>query len=229
MPPSWLTPIDAYCERIDAAFWSEPFNAITNGAFIVAAVWAFALWRRAGGTDKASLWLIAVTTAVGIGSFLFHTFANRWSVLFDVIPITIFIYSYFLVAMRRYLGLGWVMAALAAGLFIVFNALFVRLWLGLLPGLTLNGSVGYLPAALALVAVGTVCLSMQNRAAGRALVLAAGVFALSLVFRSIDSAACSVMPIGTHFLWHVLNAVVLLILTRAAIASSAPDRAKANR
>jgi len=226
MPTSWLTPIDNYCERTDAGFWSEPLNAITNGAFILAAAYALVLWRRAGGRDWAALWLIAGTTAVGVGSFLFHTFANRWSVLADVIPIAVFIYSYFLLAMRRYLRLGWITAALATGLFILFNTVFVRLWLGLFPSLTLNGSVGYIPAAMALVAVGMLCLVKGVRTAGLALLLAASVFAVSLVFRSIDDAVCAALPAGTHFLWHALNAMVLLILMRAAIASSPADRAQ---
>ncbi|MFC4174508.1 ceramidase domain-containing protein [Microvirga sp. GCM10011540] len=226
MPTSWSTPIDNYCERIGAGFWAEPLNAITNGAFVLAAAYAFFLWRRAGGRDLAALWLIAVTAAVGIGSFLFHTFANRWSVMADVIPIAVFIYSYFLLALRRYLRLGWVAAIAVTVLFGLFNSLFVRLWLGVFPGLTLNGSVSYFPAALALVAVGALCLLRDRRVAGRALLLAAVVFAVSLLFRSIDDALCSALPIGTHFLWHVLNALVLLILMRAAIASGPADRAK---
>jgi hypothetical protein len=60
MPPSWFTSVDNYCERTDAAFWSEPLNAVTNGAFILAAAYAFLLWRRAGGKDWASLLLIGV-------------------------------------------------------------------------------------------------------------------------------------------------------------------------
>ncbi|WP_170151394.1 hypothetical protein [Microvirga subterranea] len=43
----------------------------------------------------------------------------------------------------------------------------------------------------------------------------------------IDSEICAVVPAGTHFLWHLLNAVVLLILMRATIASFPSGRAKA--
>jgi hypothetical protein len=228
MPTSWLAPIDNYCERIDAGFWSEPLNALTNGAFLLAAIYAFALWRRAGTKDWASLWLVAVTAIVGIGSFLFHTFANRWSVMADVLPIAVFIYSYFLLATRRYLQLGLVVSVAATGLFIIFNSVFVRLWLDLFPGLTLNGSVGYVPAILALLSVGILCFPLRAKEEGRALLLAAGIFAVSLIFRSVDSAICSTVPVGTHFLWHVLNALVLLILVRTAIDSSSIDGAKAD-
>jgi hypothetical protein len=220
MPESWLTPIDSYCERLSPGFWAEPLNAVTNGAFIAAALYALVLWRRVGARDWPGLWLIAVTFIVGIGSFLFHTFANRWSLLADVLPIAVFIYSYFLLSMRRYLRLGLVAVIAVTALFVAFNMSFGRLWAAALPGVTLNGSVSYIPAALALMVVGLLCLLLNARNEGRALLLAACVFALSLIFRSIDSTVCPAWPAGTHFLWHGLNAVVLALLMRAAIAHS---------
>jgi hypothetical protein len=220
MHESWLTPIDSYCERLGPGFWAEPLNAVTNAAFIAAALYALMLWRRAGARDWPALWLIAVTFVVGSGSFLFHTFANRWSLLADVLPIAAFIYSYFLLAVRRYLSLGLVAAIVVTALFAAFNMSFGRLWLGMLPGMTLNGSVGYVPAALALFAVGIVCRMSGVREAGRALLTAACVFALSLLFRSIDHTVCARMPAGTHFLWHVLNALVLGLLMKAVIVHS---------
>lgn len=218
MPESWFTPIDSYCERLGVGFWAEPLNAVSNAAFIAAALYALALWRRAGARDWPALWLITVTFVVGTGSFLFHTFANRWSLLADVLPIAVFIYSYFLLAMRRYLGLGPFVAVGVTALFMAFNMSFDRLWFGAFPGQTLNGSVGYVPAALALLAVGSVCLISGGKEAGRALLAAACVFILSLLFRSIDHAMCATIPAGTHFLWHGLNALVLFILMKAAIA-----------
>jgi hypothetical protein len=227
MPTSWLTPVDNYCERVDAGFWSEPLNAATNGAFILAAAYGFILWRRAGGRDWPGLSLIGIMLIVGIGSFLFHTFANRWSRLADVLPIALFIYGYFLLALRRFLRFGIVAALAATGIFAVFNMVFPRLWFGVLPSVTLDGSVGYLPALAALLTVGCLCLGAKVQRPGAALLTAAGIFALSLFFRSIDSAVCSAFPTGTHFLWHVLNGVVLLVLARAAIAYPADLRAKA--
>ena len=37
-------------------------------------------------------------------------------------------------------------------------------------------------------------------------------FILSLILRTIDSIICSNLELGTHFLWHILNALVLLYL-----------------
>lgn len=250
-PRGWCTPIDLYCERADASFWAEPVNALSNGAFLVAAGLAFVAWRRLPERDRPAAFLIAVTASVGIGSFLFHTFANRWSLLADVIPIAIFIYGFFLLAMRRFLRLGLVGGIVATGAFLAASAGFPRLWAALFgPEATLNGSVGYFPAALALIGVGGLLVLMAGReervlanrknrswggldetaraarhetgvalphARGTLLLVAAAVFSTSLVFRSVDQAVCDLVPIGTHFLWHALNAVVLFLCLRAAL------------
>jgi hypothetical protein len=221
MSSHWFTALDHYCERTDPGFWSEPLNAVSNGAFLIAAAAALVLWTRAGVRDGPALWLVVVTAAVGIGSFLFHTFANRWSLLADVVPIAVFIYSYVFLALRRLLGLAMPAAAFATVAFATFNMGFPRLWVALVGPITLNGSIGYLPAGMALVVVGGLALAGDRARAGRSLLLAAAVFAVALTFRSVDHAVCQAFPVGTHFLWHGLNAIVLFILVRAAIEHGA--------
>src|SRR5215813_6283547 len=115
----WSTPIDLYCERTDAAFWAEPANALTNAAFLIAAVAAFWLRRRAPSRDWPALALIVVVVAVGVGSFAFHTFATRGAVLADVIPIAVFIYGYLLLSLRRYLRL---LAGVSVAIVVVYAA-----------------------------------------------------------------------------------------------------------
>ncbi len=46
----WFEQIDGYCERTDFTYWSEPLNAVTNVAFIIAAL---LLWRRSAGVPMA--------------------------------------------------------------------------------------------------------------------------------------------------------------------------------
>jgi hypothetical protein len=222
MPSYWFQPIDLYCERTDPGFWSEPLNALSNASFILAAGVAFLLWRRAGGRDVAGLWLIAAVAIVGTGSFLFHTFATRWSMLADVIPIAVFVYSYVVFALRRYLGLGWPAVLAATGAFALLDFNFARLWTALFGDVTLNGSIRYLPAAMALIIVGALCAiggdrTERSRIATRALFGAMAVFGVSLTFRSIDQEVCGSIPTGTHVLWHLLNGLVLFILIAAAI------------
>jgi len=40
----------------------------------------------------------------------------------------------------------------------------------------------------------------------------------------MDHAICVVFPLGTHFIWHLLNAAVLLVLLDAAISASVEAR-----
>jgi hypothetical protein len=32
---------------------------------------------------------------------------------------------------------------------------------------------------------------------------------VSLTFRAVDGPLCEVLPMGTHFMWHILNGVML--------------------
>lgn len=207
-----------YCERAGPGFWDEPFNAVSNLAFIIAAIAAFRLWQRQPSRDWSVLMLIAVGFSVGVGSFLFHTHTRHWTWLADVIPIAIFIGGYLLLTLYRYFGLS---LPFSIGLLAAYEAMTVGI-LRLVPPTFLNRATGYLLALAALIVTGGPLYlrrqsSARQRQAGRALLFAAVLFALSLFFRTIDLAVCRAMPFGTHFLWHVFNAGVIYVLLRAAI------------
>jgi hypothetical protein len=87
----------------------------------------------------------------------------------------------------------------------------------MIPRHVLNGSAGYLPALAALVIVGAVVRIADVR---RGLFLAAGLFIVSLAFRSVDNMACTAWPLGTHFVWHCLNGLLIYWLLRLAIRTS---------
>jgi hypothetical protein len=205
----WGRAVDLYCERTDPSFWAEPFNAVTNASFLIAALVALVQWRR-GGNDWPVLALIVVTFAIGIGSFIFHTVATSGAAKFDTIPIAVFIYGYLLLALRRYLGLSLVMSIAILVAFSAFNYVEAAL----VPVGALNGSHAYLPALAALLAV---AWPVRASRAGRLMFAAAGILAASLTFRSIDMAVCDALPFGTHFIWHSLNGLALYLLLRAAL------------
>ncbi|HZP69257.1 MAG TPA: ceramidase domain-containing protein [Pseudolabrys sp.] len=218
----WSAPIDLYCERTGPAFWAEPVNAWSNIAFLLAAAVAFVEWRQKGAGDRAVLALVAAAAIVGLGSFAFHTLATRGAMMLDVVPIGIFIYGYTLFALRRILVLSWPLAVmLLAG----FAALSTGLasWV---PRSVLNGSSGYFPALAALLVIGWLTRAGD---AGRAMLTAAAVFIASLVFRIIDLDICALLPVGTHFLWHILNAVVIYLVLHGAIGQRGGTVAPAAR
>jgi len=223
-----------YCERgFDPGFWAEPVNAATNAAFVIAGIAAFHLIRRQPPSQRSvtQLILASLVVLIGIGSFLFHTHATAWAAIADVAPIGVFMLLYFAVAMRSLLclPLGWSMA-LTVGFAVCLWAA-GRVTCG--PegvvefagngGRCLNGSVGYLPALAAMTAIGGM-LALKRHPGARSLLTAAAIFAVSLTFRSVDKALCPQTvivgdPLGTHFLWHTLNALMLFILIRAVITT----------
>ena len=92
--------MDAYCEGTGPDDWSEPINAMTNLAFLIAAL---VLWPRLRGPEMAmGRALAAVLFVIGVGSRLFHTHANRLTGLMDVLPILGFILLYVFAATRDY-------------------------------------------------------------------------------------------------------------------------------
>ncbi len=203
--------VDIYCERLSPAFWAEPINAVTNAAFLVAALVAFGLWRRKTPDDWIGLALIGIVFVIGIGSFLFHTFATRWAGLADVIPILVFILFYLLIALRRFLELHWVICISIVIGFLVLGPMVGEVWEPLI-----GGSASYLPALLAIYVVGLFYLR-KNGPLARQVLLAGMVFTLSLTFRAIDEPLCNSVTFGTHFLWHILNSLVLYLLLRVLI------------
>ncbi|GMG83256.1 ceramidase domain-containing protein [Paralimibaculum aggregatum] len=275
--------IDIYCERVGAAFWAEPLNALTNLAFVAAGIAALWLQGRTGGAgprreltagalmaagliagfahtigllwalgagplytplvlpayavsmlfvgaglcamprlmadpapDWAVAWLAGNAVVVGIGSFLFHTYATPWAGFADTGPIMLFIFGYFAVAMLRFGGLGRGAAAAATLGFLAASVLLSR---GISSGLGpyAGPSAGYYPALVGLLAVGLWLDIGRGHAAGGQLIRAAGLFAASLGFRSVDGPLCDWLPIGTHWLWHLCNGLLFWLLLRAVV------------
>ena len=155
---------------------------------------------------------------IGIGSSLFHTFATPWARVADVLPILVFQLCYLWLYSRETIGLdrGY------AGGFVA--AFLVAAYVGRQFPHALNGSLTYAPA-LALV-WGLGFYHHHAQAHGRFdLFLAAGVFSLAVLFRTIDNAVCPTFPLGTHFIWHLLVPVVAYLSARAWLRTRRPARA----
>ena len=117
-----FAPLDIYCERVDASFWSEPVNALTNIFMIAAGIYGLVLVRaaRTGTFAEVLCWWVC---AIGLGSFLFHTTAIELTKWADIVPIGVFtlVMSWF--AMRRFAGLSRMRSlAYLAGYFAVIGA-----------------------------------------------------------------------------------------------------------
>ena len=200
----WNRPLDVYCERTTPDLLAEPLNAASNLAFFVA---AYLLLRHTRGREWDFRVLGGLLTLIGVGSLTFHTVATLWAAIADTLAIAVFIWFYLQRFLVRFAGLNNVVATVV----IVAYAIGSRLIEKSFPEGALNGSAGYLPALATLLVV-TAWVSVARRPARKPFVVASLVFLVSLALRTVDQAACPAIPLGTHFVWHMLNATVLFIL-----------------
>jgi hypothetical protein len=204
--------VDIYCERLGPEFWAEPANALTNAFFLVV---AWLTWRRAKALDTVSpaVWaLVVLLSAIGIGSFLFHTFANGWSRFADVAPIilfqvlTIWLYLTEVAGMKKPTA-TFVMVVFATAVMIARE----------FPEY-LNRSLPYLPAFLAMVAI-SIFHKATDRREPYVMLAATGTLFVALFFRTIDHHICPCIELGSHFLWHTFAAVTFYLSMRGFLAN----------
>lgn len=221
--------IDLYCERTGPGFWDEPWNALTNMAFPVAALVAWWLAQRRGDGDWPERAVIAMGGLIGVGSFLFHTFATPWSEWADVVPIWGFVAAFILLTIYRLTGesplrtlrIAAIAGGVTVGLFLLTGQ--DRITGPEAPADPFNGSLQYLPALVALVVFAGLAL-WRGHPARFLLGAATLTFLVSLGFRTVDLAACAVTGIGTHFLWHLLNGLMIGLLLSALVLHLPPRR-----
>lgn len=223
--------IFSYCERgLDPSFWAEPVNALTNLGFILASIIALVTLSRKRGEAKMMRYLLILNLfTIGVGSFLFHTYATRWAASADVIPIGVF--------MLLYLGYALYVFARAPLLLVIPAIALFAYVIGEAKGIScaalgldwgffkatncLNGSFGYIPALGAMLLIG-LWLGICRHPAAKYVFGAGLVFIVSVGFRATDRIWCNQISfmdkaLGTHFMWHCLNSLVLFLLLFAAV------------
>jgi len=199
----WMQEVDAYCERLGPGLWAEPLNALTNAAFVIA---AFVMWRRVRGQGLPLVGaLIAILTVIGLSSGLWHTAARAYSGALDSVSILVFILVYLFAANRYFFGLSKGIALIATAGFVPFVA--ATGWaFAQLPFFGISAS--YWPVPLLIIAAALV-LRCSSPVTARGMALGAALLVVSISVRSLDASLCATLPIGTHFVWHCLNALML--------------------
>jgi hypothetical protein len=82
-----------------------------------------------------------------------------------------------------------------------------RFWpLSVIPGL--GSSAGYMPVPL-LIAAYAALLAKRAPQTARGMAIGAGILLVSLLLRTLDLQLCERLPLGTHFMWHILNGIML--------------------
>lgn len=201
--------LDGYCERLAPGLWGEPLNSLSNLAFLVAAI---LVWRQAPPKSPGRT-LAVLIGLVFLGSTAFHLLANRWSAAADTGFILVFVLYYAAVFPNLFFGVSRKVSWLGVPVFLAFTTAVAAAGGGL-----------YLSALIGLV-IFAVILKGEHR---WRFAVAAAVFGVSLSFRTADHAVCGNFPAGTHFLWHLLNGLVLYLVSRAAMLAR-PKEGAASR
>ena len=206
--------MDAYCERVGPGLLAEPLNAVSNVSFLLAALAAWVLAKRTGTLSAGVRVLIAIGASVGIGSILWHTYPNMLTLILDSVPILIFIMWYIWLYARNVIGMRPLFAVASAAAFLLAT------FLALPFAGVLHGAFVYTPGLIVTLVLGVLHARDRRRAARFTLLAAAGVYLVALFFRTIDNEVCPVLPIGTHFLWHLLIGLVTYLAMRPLILST---------
>jgi hypothetical protein len=200
---TWFDSVDIYCERLEASFWAEPINAISNLSFIVA---GFFLWRIRSSHSKLIATLVIL---IGLGSFSFHTFANRLTGLLDVLAIALYLVAFAFLIPKQW-SRNSILIQLGSIILLILSIVLAQLLIShLKPALPWLPPGVYLGAWLALIVFALVT-QYSNPSAARFLWIAVIVFPASLLSRQIDMPLCDSIG-GSHWLWHLLNGLTLYL------------------
>ena len=199
-----------YCERVGNKFYAEPVNAISNIAFFVSAFFIYRLLKKHNIKSFVYWFLFVLLLLVGTGSLLYHSFRNPFTLALDAIPIYIFFLTFIYVLLERLTKSRSVPVFLLVGFFVV------QILASYAFPDFLSGSIRHVVNGITFFGL-LVWLYQKYDRLDPYLIAAFLVYILAIVFRSIDNSICAMLPIGTHFLWHIFNATAVYFAIRALI------------
>jgi hypothetical protein len=183
-------------------FIVEPWNAFSSLLMLIpATIWFFKV-RHEITHYRFLLLAILMVVLGGLGSALFHGFrASLFFLLMDIIPsaiLTLFLSIYlWLKILKRW----WYI------FFILFPAFGIRFlfWNSIPDHMAIN--LSYFISGL-IIALPLVIILIKDRfTKWHIVVLGVTSFIVALLFRQLDTVQIVLLPMGTHFLWHVFSAV----------------------
>ena len=202
--------IGIYCERIAFGNWQEPFNTISSLAFIVTGLLGLSLSFKISG-DFLRVMMSLCALAIGTSSLLLHKGGVPLPLVYDIVPVLLFDVC-----------AAWAVIARGcktdAATTILLVVLVVLTSLALSPlsrelGLYFSG-IEHLGFVLWMLIFAVVLMSRDMLNSGATLALASITLIIALWLRSIDIERCAVYTHGTHWLWHVANAIGMYLIIR---------------
>ena len=192
----------------------QALNIVSNIAFVIGAIYAFHIWYQHQSKDYFSLVLISLVALIGIGSFIFHAFPSDVTIWIDLIPIQIFVLSYFAYIGAKYFKASTLIIILSLVLFFFAR----QYWIAYMPSGALGGGITHIPTLLLLTSCGLLLLSRYKDFSIK-LLSAAFIYMVALFVRAWDKEISLEFWIGVywHWAWHILTAITASILISAIV------------
>jgi len=201
-----------YCEQTLQSGFFEPINTITNSAFIIAGFFMIFQLKKTGIIDFKGWFLSSILIIIGLGSLAWHLYRNNATLWADSLPIAIFVLTYLFFYLKFTTKKSWHRILLFISFFIYTPVLSIFLDIFEI-GIFDNGGASYFSAITYLLLVQIYNYYNERDVIKKSLIII-GLFLLSLFFRQIDLYVCEYTGFGTHFIWHILNALTLYLMIR---------------
>lgn len=185
----------------------EPWNSISS-LFIAGAGLLFFFKVKPGDKGAGFIYFCASMLLIGgLGSTLFHGLRTSWWLVFmDFMPIVIVSLAIGLVFWQKVLK-SWLLASIV--LICLMALRVVPYWQRDYFNITGQGliNISYFISGITIFLPCVIFLVQSKLYKSSYLFLAIGFMIAALVFRTIDKDVTAVLPMGTHFLWHVTSGI----------------------
>jgi len=199
-----------YCERTDIRFYSEPLNALSNISFFISAILVYRLLKKKNANAYYYRFLPYLLLFIGTGSLLWHSFRNPFTLVLDAIPIWIFFLLIVFILIYKLAG------SKNTATIILTSYFFLQVLTSYAFPDFFNGSIRHVVNGVAFVGIIAWVYKKYAHVSGN-LIAAFLLYILAIVFRSIDNAVCAYLTVGTHFLWHILNAIAAYLAIKVLL------------
>ena len=180
----------------------EPWNAVSSLLILLPAVYWAARLRKDLRNNLFLAYCIPLLFFGGLGSTLFHAFrASAFFLWMDVLPTAVLTLSLSVYFWVKVFSKWWYI------FYIIVPAALLRIGIYYLVSPHTANNISYaITGTLLFIPILLLLNKIKYRYAG---IIGTSIllFVLALLFREVDAWKENILPMGTHFLWHILTGI----------------------
>ncbi len=197
-----------YCEQ-GFAIW----NIFSSFAYFIAGFSILKLVLKEDRQNNLYLILTLLFWMIGIGSILYHSVLTVPALLLDAVPVYILL-SVLIFLLQQQVGTHgnapWKVTGIIVGIEGITTVVLPRL-----NSIDFNITIGI---ALGLVlAGGSYIIKQIYSSYPKILIVGVLLYSIGALSRVFEKGVCEIIPMGTHFIWHLCAAAAFYIFARVVI------------